>query len=345
MKQTIIVIAAVLLTLVFASPLAAHTPKNALGAVAVSPDGKTLAAGGDNRVLYLIDPSSLAVKKRIWLKTNIYEMVFNKDGSVLIVEDTSKNLLFISTQSWQVVHNVARAGNFSAAPAADLLAGLSSGYRKSTVKFISMTNASQSGQVEFPGKIEAIGLDAGGKRLVIIAQGPKDTEPKKQKPKELRGFEADKFKQKNDGKVSILAEYDVASGKKLKEKTIFYSPGSSAMVLVTKTNTYIMNYSNVNADIKGDAITLFQSKSSYNYGMGISLDRKAFLLGGLRSGTLAKAGTLEMIKFDIDKLPGWPEYYKGFAFGPDGTGYAGTTSYRLVKIGKDGKVLKTVPIY
>lgn len=343
MKQTMV--AAIFLSIIFCFGLDAHTPKNALGAVAVSPDGKTIAAGGDNRVLYLIDPLSLKVQKRIWLKTNIYEMTFNNDGSILVVEDTSENLQLLNTRSWQVVHKVAKAGKFSAAPAVDLMAGLASGYRKSTVKLISMTNASQKGKIEFAGKVEAVGIDANGKRLVVLAQGPKDAEQKKKKPKELRGLEADKFKQRNDGKVSILAEYDVASGKKLKEKTIFYTAGSSTQILVTRTNTYILSYSNINANIKGDTISLFKSKSSYNYGIGISPDRKAFLVGGLRSGTLVKAANLEMIKFNIDTLPGWPEYYKGFAFGPDGTAYAGTTAYRLVRISKDGKSIQTVPVF
>ncbi|MCP5102345.1 MAG: hypothetical protein GY950_03150, partial [bacterium] len=94
------------LTVLFAlglfASIQAHTPKNGLGAVAVSPDGKTIVVGGDTRTLYVLDPSSLEVKKRIWLKTNIYEMAFNKDGSVLVVEDTSETLYFVKATNWQI---------------------------------------------------------------------------------------------------------------------------------------------------------------------------------------------------------------------------------------------------
>lgn len=342
MKKKFLFVA--LLTLFLAFSINAHTPKNGLGDAAVSPDGKILAAGGDSRVLYIMDPSSLEVKKRVWLKTGIYEMEFNKDGSILVVEDTSEDLYFVKTTDWQVLKTIRKGGPMSAAPAADLLAGFTSGYKKSTAAFYSMTDGALKGKVECPAKIVSVGLNAKGTRMVLMAEGPKDMETKKQRPKELKGIEKDIFTQKNDGKVSILAEYEVPSGKKISEKTIFYST-SSPLILVGEKKTYIIGYSNVNAVIEGDNITLFNGKSSYNYGMGISPDRKAFLLGGLRDGTLVHVDGLAMTTFKIDSLPGWPEYYKGFGFGPDGTGYAVTTSFRLVKIDKTGKIEKTVPVY
>ena len=335
---------AVLLTLFAAFSIEAHTPKGGLGDVAVSPDKTILVAGGDSRVLYVINPSSLEVKKRIWLKTGIYEMEFNKDGSILVVEDTAETLYFIKTQDWRVIKTIKKGGPISAAPAADLLAGFTSGYKKSTVNFYSMTDGALKGKVEFPGKVVSVGLDAKGKRLVLLAKGPKDHEPKKPVPKDLKGMEKDSFKQKNDGRVSVLAEFEVPSGKKISAKTIFFT-ASSPLILVSAKRTDIINYSNVNASIEGDSITLFKGKSSYNYGMGISPDRKTFMLGGLRNGTLVNTKDLAMTTFKIDSLPGWPEYYKGFGFDPDGTVYGVTTAYRLVKIGKTGVIEKTVPIY
>ncbi|MCK4766450.1 MAG: hypothetical protein KAW12_29915 [Candidatus Aminicenantes bacterium] len=334
----------VIFVLLLGFSLEARVPKGGLADAAVTPDGKTIVVGGDSRVLYVLDASSLTVKKRIWFKSNIYEMEFNKDGSVLVVEDTSESLYFLDSRDWQVLKTIPKAGLMSAAPSADIVAGVGSGYKKSTVKFFSMSDGTQKGQVEFPAKVTAVGLDAAGKRLLLLANGPKNKEAKNKTPKELKGLDRDIFRQKNDGKVSILAEFEVPSGKKISEKTIFYST-SSPVILVDKKMTYILGYSNVNAKIAGGKITLFKSKSSYNYGMGVSPDRKAMLVGGLRSGTLINAANLDMVAFKVDKLPGWPEYYKGFGFAADGTGYAVTTAYRLVKIDKKGVIEKTVPIY
>ncbi|MCP5049265.1 MAG: hypothetical protein GY940_18995 [bacterium] len=341
-NKTIFIVS--LLTLICAFHLRAHTPKNALGAVAVGPDGKTLVVGGDNRILYVLDQASLKVRERIWLKTNIYNMAFNKNGSTLVMEDSSETLYFIRTEDWKVLTKITKAGSISAAPAVDMVAGVDSGYKKSTVKLFSMTDGTLKGQVEFPGKVVSIGIDAKGTRLVLLAQGPKGKETKNATPKNLRGIEASVFKQNNDGRVSTLAEFTVPSGKKLSEKTIFYSAGSP-VILVGGKKTLIIDYSNVNAKIEGDKITLFKAESSFNYGIGISPNRKTFLVGGLRNGTLADVENLAMKTFKVDKLPGWPEYYKGFGFGPDGTGYAVTTAYRLVKIDKNGKIEKTVPVY
>lgn len=343
MRKMTLILAAVF-TLLLVLPLAAHTPKNALGAVAVSPDGKTVVAGGDNRVLYVIDAASLEVKKRIWLKVGLYEAAFNKDGSVLVVEDTSETLHFIKTADWQVFNKVTKAGYMSPAPAVDLVAGLSSGYQTSTIKFISMSTGTWKDQVQFPGKVVAIGLNAQGNRLVVLANGPKGKEEKKPTPKGLRGFEADVFRQKNDGRVSIVAEYAVPSGKKLSEQTIFYCAGYPLAIAAEKKTLFI-DYVNLNIIIVGDKVDIFQGKSSYNYASGVSADRKSVLLGGLRDGTLVNVDDMTMKTFEIDTLPGWPEYYKGFAFGADGTGYGVTTSYRLVKINKNGMVEKVVPIY
>lgn len=342
MKQILFLLSIFVLMGTFA--INAHVPKGGLGDAAIAPDGKTLVVGGDTRVLYILDASSLAVKNRIWLKSNIYEMEFNKDGSTLVVEDSSESLYFINSQNWQVNKTIPKSGSISAVPAVNLLAAITPGYRKSTVKFLSMTDGSQKGQVEFPAKVTGIGLNALGNHLVLLANGPKEKETKNRVPKDLKGMEADIFKQKNDGKVSIIAEFKVPTGEKISEKTIFYWV-NTPVILVGEKTIDILGYLNVNARIDGDNITLFKGKSSYNYGIGISPDRKYILLGGLREGTLVEAAGLKMINFKIDKLPGWPEYFKGFGFAADGTCYAVTTAYRLIKISKNGVIEKAVPIF
>lgn len=342
MKKLSILI--ILLLLISAVSVEAGSPKGGLGDVAVSPDGKTLVVGGDNRVLYVMEEATMTVQKRIWLKTNIYEMEFNKDGSVLVVEDTSGILYFINTQNWEVLNQVRNAGSMSAAPAIDLVAGFRPSYKKSIIKFFSMTDGSQKGQIEFPGKVISIGLNAKGTKLVVLAKGPTGKEEKKRTPKDLKGMDKAIFKQKNDGRVSIFAEFELPSGKKIQEKIIFYTDSRPSMI-VREEATYLIAYSNVNAKITNDQITLFKAKSSYNYGVGISPDRTSYLVGGLRDGTTVSITNDTMITYKVGRLPGWPEYFKGFGFAKDGTGYGVTTSYRVVKISKTGQVESAVPVY
>ena len=69
------------------------------------------------------------------------------------------------------------------------------------------------------------------------------------------------------------------------------------------------------------------------------------LAGSLRDGARVGLPSWESVPFSLDRLPGWPEYFTRFVFHPDGTGYGVTTAYRLVKITKEGKIEKAVPVF
>src|SRR5262245_36220436 len=68
------------------------TGRGGLEAIAVSPDGKRLAAGGQNRVVYLLDADTLEVQKRIWLGARVGRLAFTTDGKRLLVEDDADTL-------------------------------------------------------------------------------------------------------------------------------------------------------------------------------------------------------------------------------------------------------------
>ena len=80
----------------------ANTPKNALGAIAVSPDGATLVAAGDNRVLYVLDPASLEVKQRVAIGVNPYAAYFSADGKTLAIHDTDGAVTLFNAADWSV---------------------------------------------------------------------------------------------------------------------------------------------------------------------------------------------------------------------------------------------------
>ncbi len=117
-------------------------------------------------------------------------------------------------------------------------------------------------------------------------------------------------------------------------------------MLFDGADVLVVNYSNENARInaKGEA-TVFELSNSFNYGIGMSRDHSVLATGGLSTGTIAKVKGLGMLSFTADKLPGWPEYFKGFGVLPDGTTFGGTTAYRVIRIKPDGTVDKAAPIY
>lgn len=340
-----------LATLLAISPIAAraHTPLGGL-AVAVSPDGKTVVVGGDSRTLYVIDAATLEVKARVWAQTSIYALQFNKDGTKLIVEDTEPSLHVFDAKSWQREKEM-RLGYLSAAPAVDLGAALEVKGQSATIKLLSLTDLAEKGAVAFEKgqKVAAFGLNAEGTRLAVFLDGVKDdsepTAKSSDQPKDLKGAAADDWKQRNDGKTAMFFEFEVPSGKKLVERKLHYTTGT-ATVFYAGGAVHAVNYSNDNARVDAEGkVEMFETTNGFNYGLGVSADQKTLLSGGLRDGCRTTLDGLKPTKLQLDKLPGWPEYWKSFAIHSDGTAFGTTSGYRLARIKPDGTIEKTVPVH
>jgi hypothetical protein len=215
-----------------------------------------------------------------------------------------------------------------------------------------MTDLSNKAKVtlEKQKRVSTFALSPDGKRLAVLLESEKDAAekevPYKDIPKDLRGIELEEFKQRNDGKTSQFFLFSIPSGEKIAEHKVYFSNSGTACALFQGEQVLIVNYSNVNAAIGADgSVKIFQLDNSFNYGIGIGPDQKVVLTGGLRNGTYTQADGLKMHKFSIDQLPGWPEYFKGFAVDAAGTGYGATTGYRLIQIQPDGKIARSVPVH
>jgi hypothetical protein len=347
--KRILVLLSLGLMLVSSVALAAN-PLGGL-AVALSPKGDVMVAAGDNRVLYVLDPAKLEVANRIWLGVCVVDLQFNKDGSMLLAEDTDGTLHQVDAKTWKPVKQMQKASLMSAAAKADLVAGLNPDTHGYVVQFLSMVDLSEKGKVSFAKgeKVVAMGLDAEGARLAVFLEAVNDeSEPKGAAvPPDLKGLAADEFRLKNDGKTSRVMIFKVADGSKISEHKLFYSPSTSSWkVLFNGDNILLVNYSNLNAQInaKGE-VSLFQLDNSFNYGIGVSADQKTILTGGLSNGSYTKVEGLSKTKFEPDRLPGWPEYFKSFTVGADGTAYGSTSAYRIMKLKPGGAFEKSVPVF
>jgi WD40 repeat protein len=328
----------------------ASTPLGGL-AVALSPDGKNMVAAGDNRVLYVIDPAKMEVAKRLWLGTCIVDLEFNKDGSKVVAEDTDGTLHLLDPQTGNSLKKEPKAEKMSTARQVDLAAGLNPDYNGHTIRFLSMADLSVKGKVAFAKgeKVAALGLDPEGARLAVWLEPMNDDSEAKggNPPADLKGLAAEEFRLKNDGKTSRLLIFKVPEGSKVSEHKLFYSPSTSGTkILFQGDNVLVVNYSNLNAriDPKGE-VTLFQLDNSFNYGIGFSADQKTLMTGGLSNGTYTKVADLAKTSFQPDRLPGWPEYFKGFTVAGDGTAYGATSGYRIIKIKPGGGFDKSFPVY
>jgi WD40 repeat protein len=317
--------------------------------VAVSPAGDKLVAGGDTRTLLVLDPETLAVKERIWIETSIVSLTFDKTGATLAVTDTSGEVLLFDTSNWKQRAAIPARGTLAYAPESGFVAG--SDKQNKSVSLFSMSDGKETGKLALPaGAVVAnLGFSADGKRLAVILKAKDGSEPKVAQnaiPKELKGLAREEFVLRNDGKISELLVFDAASGKMMSQAASYYSLDNDAVVYFDGDAVLSVNYRNINARISPDGnAALFATPNGFNYGTGVSPDQKLLLSGGLRSFSVTKPDGSTHAKGELPRLPGWPEYFKGFSATADGkTIYGATTAYRIVKIGPDGKIVAVAPV-
>jgi hypothetical protein len=108
----------------------------------------------------------------------------------------------------------------------------------------------------------------------------------------------------------------------------------------------VITYSGLSGKIGADGtVTPFKLMHGLNYGHALNASHEQVAGGNLRSFSVTTLADLTGNQGKLDKLPGWPEYFEGFAFAADGTIYAGTSGYRVARIAANGTLEAVVPVY
>lgn len=320
--------------------------------ISVSSDGKSIVSSR-GRVIYCLDSKSLKVTHRVWAKTRVKRLSFNKDGSKIAVLDKTKQLrlLDIANGKFQSVIKPVKCIFF--APAVNLMAA-SVASKNNVVVLLSMTDGSKKKEIVLPKNFceIAIALSPDGTKLVVFSYRLKGKEkkiPKDQMPKKFKNELArEEYMQRHDGKHSEMLVYDLQTGKQLIRKELWYTM-ERTLAFFSGEDVLIMQYRNPCARISPNTgkISLFKSASFFNYGVGWSTNGMTIVTGSLADGYISREGA-KPIEFRFkgdDRLPGWPEYFFGFAIAPDGTIFGVTSGQRIARISPTGKILKVRPYF
>ena len=190
-----------------------------------------MAAAGDNRTLYVIDPAKMEVTGRIWLACASWNFNSTRTAASCWPRIRAHATPY-RHQDLTVEKNAPKVGSMSAARDADLVAGLNPDYNGQIVRILSMSDLSEKGQVKFEKgqKVAAMSLDAGGKRLAVWLESVNDdSEPKGAKPPaDLKGLAAEDFKLKNDGKTSMVMVFKVPAARRSASINFIILPPSLA---------------------------------------------------------------------------------------------------------------------
>jgi hypothetical protein len=321
-----------------------------LDAVAVSPDGRFLATGGQSRVIFLLDTTGPAVQRRIWIGARVTQLLFSRDGTRLLVEDDSDTLHLLDTKTWKPVARVEHVRGAVAAARADRVVVRSRAAPAPTgLRILSLQDGSDQGLIEMKEGVSAWALDAEGKNVVVLTLGREGDErkvPPGETPRNLEGLARREFQLRNDGQVAWLRVLEATTGKTVREARTWYTSDSgSTRLFVAGDVIQVTNFNNSCARIAADGTTtLFETGVLFNYTTGWSPDARVLVAGGLREGTWGEPGG-KRVRFAIEALPGADEFLTAAVVQPDGSAWLGTSGYRLLRVSREGKVEKVVPVY
>ena len=338
---------------VIAGAAHAATPKNALGAIAVSPNGKTVLAAGDNRVLYVLNANKLSVKKSIWIGVNPLSIHYAKKGGTIAIHDTTNGLTFYDTKTWKPIAGVADAVSIAVAEKAHwiIAAGRTRGRgenAETSLYAYDLATGKQVLSVKAKTSVQAIGALTDASRIFALSRPIKTEDEKTEKPPaNLKGEDRDKFRQEHDGRVSQFVTFG-KDGKEIGRYTTWYSSTSFVQLVA-------LGKIDPGTDLQQHQC---RSRSYRQADPNCSRPRTVSItVSAIRSPTAGwQAAGFQMVLSSISpiarQLPSRStrsvvgrNIFKGFATARNGTIYGGTSAYRLAKIAPDGAVIMVVPVY
>ena len=352
MTEKRVVVAAIGVALVLAaSPSMGRDPQWwGLAAIAVSPDGKTIVTGGHNRVLYVLDARTRKVTRRIWFETRLGWASYNKDGSVLVIEDERTYLHFLNAKTYEKIAALPDCYVHAHHRSADLLANIKFDRKERKkppyIRFLSLTDGSEKGRAELSlkGGTHYMTFTPDGKRLIVLVRQKDSAEEVVKRadiPKNMKGQARLEFEQKHDGYTSRLLTFEVPSGEPLKSVKVWYSGRRGRLTLaVDGDDVLVFQETNENARIRPDGkVTLFRTGIAGS-ARCVAEDHKALLVC---SGD--RAVHIRVSDMKETRLNPKAGTITGITFLPDGSAYLVTSKYCLCHVSKDGKLRRIVPVY
>ena len=332
-----------------ASIVSAFSGRGGLEAVAVSPDGKIVATGGHNRVVYIVDAEKMEVRQRWWIGARITNLAFCRDSQKLLVEDESSRVQSLDVATGKVLSRVTQVRGLVCDANSVIVHDLTEGPRN-RLRFLDPTNLEERGRVDLAERPVAWTIEEGGRKLAVwTASRPGEERqiPVTEVPKELRGLARWNFRLRNDGRQSALVEVELATGKILTTQQTWYSSDTDTTQLYqAATGWLIVNRINVCAriNLRGET-TIFETGKEVSPALALTFGGKYLWNGGIGGGTFGPIDSDKPTPFRLDELPGQAEFINRFATLADGSVYAVTSAHRLAKISRVGILEKTSPIY
>jgi hypothetical protein len=320
-------------------------------AVAVSPDGATLLVAGANRVIYTVDPATLAVTDRRYEPGRVKWMEFSGDGSSIYVLTDDARFAAYAVGSFKQGFTAEGVDAVSYSRTANRLALLENKYDGGILRILQATNGKEMAKIIFPEiDTELVALSDDGKTALILTDGDQtDAEPKANPPSDVKDHDKYLFRQQNDGYMSQVLTVNLQSGEFSAAPT-YYRVSFPEQVRMQGDAMAIINDRGDSALVQADGnATLLNLGKDFVSMAWLADDGASMMLNSgddvaivpLTEGAVG-APTRE---FEVGRVQGPTERVSAVDQAGDGTLYMGTTAYRLWKLTPDGAEIEVAPVF
>ncbi len=320
-------------------------------AVAVSPDGATVLAAGDNRVLYTLDAETLSVTARRYIPGLVRWMDYSADGRNVFIRTDDRTFTARAANSFKTRYRFEDIFAVSYAPAADRIALLENGYKAGVLHILVASTGEVLRRLEFPDiDTEIVALSEDGERVLILTGSERsDDEPNESPSSDLKGYDRYLFRQKNDGYVSTVVSVNVGDGSWATAPT-YYRVSFPSQVRMIGDKMMILKGTSDSAFVSADGTTELMDLGSGYMAEGRVNDDGATLTltGGTEiklhplAGTAAGEMTFEV---DAGRIDGPGERVTAMDEAADGAVYMVTSAYRIWKLVPGADAVKGGPVF
>lgn len=345
MKRTISAICASL-SLLAATPVLAQSA-NGLSGLSISPDGSTLLASGENRVLYTLDPATLEVLDRRWLPETAGWMDHLPDGSAYLVRSDDRTIFANDATTHEKLWEIENIGGYSYAPATGALMIFRNRSDEAQFHVIDTATGAEGPMISLPDlRAEAIAISEDGLTAMGVTRAERtEDEETNDTPDDLDDFAEDEFKQMNDGRMSSVIQIDVAAGTATATRT-FYTMSSADQVRVVAGVAVVLDGRESALILPNGTVQMLDVGRPGGRASRLSDDGLTMLLGDRKGLVMRPLGGNEETETEVDAgdFPGDSEYPVAIDQGPDGTIYVSTDAYRVWIVSPDGTSFVAEPI-
>ncbi len=322
-----------------------------ISSIALSPDGAVLFAGGSNLVVYKLDPETLKVVSRHWIKHKSIKMEVSSDGKYLMIQDYHDVVRVYDAKTMKLKKKLRRAKRFAYAKQANKIvtATYSYEYKEKTyytiVRVINGETFKEEKKFRVKGQVSDMVPDAMATKISVVTRAIKTPEEKKEDAtSDMSYSERSEFQQKHDEKTSEHIVINVADGKETRTVS-WYSFWGEAYMVRSKDGVAILPASTRGGVFMKDAggSTFISTGDNSQYGALYEIEEKRAIVGTSNALAVKTDDDEEVTEFKLKKLPNY-DYPDNIIKGKD-TYFASTRQFRVIRFDPIEGVEKIAPIY